>query len=115
MKLVVFGSRSLWVPRWFISDLSRRKFGRLPTAVISGTAAGADASGEAWARCEGLPLVQMPADWDEYGRAAGYRRNVEMSYVADVGLGFWDGKSRGTAHMWKAMTRLCKPCHVEVI
>src|SRR5688500_10721303 len=99
MRLIIFGSRGLWIPRWFISGLVRRKFGRMPDEVISGTAAGADVSGEAWARLEGVPCRRMPADWDRQGMRAGYLRNSSMERVADAGLGFWDGRSRGTVHM----------------
>jgi hypothetical protein len=69
------------------------------TTVICGMARGADALGAVWARHHGLPVIEMPAQWDLYGKSAGYRRNVEMAKVADVLMAFWDGKSRGTAHM----------------
>lgn len=70
--------------------------------VISGTARGADSLGEQYARERGLQVIRMPADWDRYGKAAGYRRNEEMAKTAGPGGGliaFWDGNSRGTKHM----------------
>ena len=42
---------------------------------------------------------RFPADWDKYGKAAGYKRNGEMARNADALIAFWDGKSRGTKHM----------------
>ena len=67
--------------------------------VISGTAKGADQLGERWAIDNKLPLIRMPADWDKYGRRAGYIRNAEMAAKADHLLAFWDGESRGTKNM----------------
>ena len=70
-----------------------------PTTVISGTARGVDQMGERWATEQGLPIERFPADWDTYGKSAGYRRNAEMAKNADALIAFWDGKSRGTMHM----------------
>lgn len=41
----------------------------------------------------------MPADWNKYGKSAGYKRNEQMAIYADACLAFWDGKSKGTKHM----------------
>jgi hypothetical protein len=40
-----------------------------------------------------------PAQWDTYGRSAGYRRNEAMADAADSLIAFWDGRSKGTKHM----------------
>ena len=69
--------------------------------VVSGTARGADQLGEAWARARGHAIEQFPADWENLGRSAGYRRNVEMVATLkerDAVVAFWDGKSKGTKH-----------------
>lgn len=79
--------------------------GTLPVRIISGTARGADQLGEQFAKEENCLLSRFPADWDKYGKSAGYRRNVEMAKFAiedqNKGLliAFWDGKSRGTKWM----------------
>jgi hypothetical protein len=67
--------------------------------IVSGTANGADKLGERYAQEKGLLVKQFPADWEKYGRGAGYKRNEEMAKYADVLIAFWDGKSRGTKHM----------------
>ena len=67
--------------------------------IISGGARGADSLGERFAEEKGYALRLMPADWDRYGKSAGYIRNTEMADVADALIAFWDGKSRGTMHM----------------
>lgn len=67
--------------------------------IVSGTARGADQLGERWARENQVSLTQFPADWDRYGKSAGYRRNEQMAKYAHTLLAAWDGKSRGTGHM----------------
>lgn len=69
------------------------------TTVISGTARGADQLGERYAIEKGIHLTRMPANWNLYGKSAGYRRNMEMADIADQLIAFWDGKSPGTKHM----------------
>ena len=41
----------------------------------------------------------MPADWNKYGKRAGYLRNADMAKEAHALIAFWDGKSKGTNHM----------------
>lgn len=67
--------------------------------IVSGTARGADKLGERIANDYGLGLEEYPADWDKYGKSAGYRRNEEMAEVSDAVLIFWDESSPGTKHM----------------
>jgi len=67
--------------------------------IVSGTANGADKLGEKFAVDNGYPIKQFPADWDKFGKSAGYRRNAEMAEYADALIAFWDGESRGTKHM----------------
>lgn len=69
------------------------------TAIVSGTARGADQMGERYAEERMLKLVRMPADWDTHGKRAGYLRNEEMAKIATHCVVFWDGKSPGTQHM----------------
>ena len=67
--------------------------------VVSGTAYGADKLGERYATSRGLNILRFPPDWNKYGKAAGYIRNVEMAKNANGLVAFWDGESKGTAHM----------------
>jgi hypothetical protein len=67
--------------------------------IISGHANGADKLGEKYAIEKGYEVIYKAADWDQFGKAAGYRRNVEMSEIADACVAFWDGESKGTKHM----------------
>lgn len=73
--------------------------------IISGHARGVDMTGESYARNNNYKLSTFPADWDMYGKSAGYRRNEQMACYAyqdpsgNALLAFWDGKSVGTKHM----------------
>ena len=67
--------------------------------LICGMARGADLTAYKLFSEAGLPIKMYPADWDQYGKSAGYIRNNKMADVADMLIAFWDGESRGTAHM----------------
>lgn len=67
--------------------------------IVSGKAKGADSLGERYAKDRGLKVAEFPADWNRYGKSAGYRRNSEMADYATHCVCFWDGISRGTEHM----------------
>jgi hypothetical protein len=71
--------------------------------IISGTAKGADQLGEKFAREFNYKIKRFPANWDLYGKSAGYRRNEQMAlYTKEdngVLIAFLDGKSKGTKHM----------------
>lgn len=67
--------------------------------IISGTARGADRLGERYAIEKGFSLQKFPADWQKYGKRAGYLRNEDMARYATHAVIFWDGRSKGTAHM----------------
>lgn len=67
--------------------------------IVSGTARGADTLGERYANERGYRIKQFPADWNKYGKRAGYLRNEQMALYADALIAFWDGESKGTKHM----------------
>jgi len=67
--------------------------------IISGTARGADTLGEQYARERGYTVERFPADWRQYGKAAGSIRNRLMADNANALIAFWDGRSAGTKNM----------------
>jgi len=69
------------------------------SVVVSGHARGVDKMGERWAKTNGVELKLFPAQWDRYGKSAGFKRNMDMAGSADAILALWDGKSKGTGHM----------------
>jgi len=68
------------------------------SVVISGNARGVDRAAEEAARQRGLKVISLPAQWDKYGKSAGYRRNADIVKLADRVIAFWDGISKGTLH-----------------
>lgn len=86
--------------------------------IVSGMARGADRLGEQYAKIAHYDITRFPADWDTYGKSAGYRRNAEMAKYAseenNVGvlIAFWDGKSHGTKHMIDLAKRYGLKVHV---
>ncbi len=69
------------------------------SAVVSGTAKGADEFGERWAEQQRLEIVRYPADWATHGKRAGPMRNKDMADNAEGLVVVWDGESRGTESM----------------
>lgn len=80
--------------------------------VISGHCPGPDLMGEAYARARGYAVEVHPADWNQYGRAAGPIRNREMAAAAHALIAFWDGQSRGTKNMIDEARAACLPVRV---
>lgn len=67
--------------------------------IVSGGARGADKLAEKYAKLRGLKIKVYQANWNKFGKRAGYLRNEEMAKVADACVTFWDGHSSGTKHM----------------
>ena len=82
-------------------DEVRERLGDIPMRVISGAARGADRLGAEWAANRGVPADEYPAQWDRYGKSAGYRRNEQMLREGRPHLvvAFPQGDSRGTRMM----------------
>lgn len=104
MRLIVAGSRSFSDYALLSDEITNQVeamecLTRGTLSIVSGTARGADALGERWASELGVPIHRFPADWNRYGRRAGYLRNVEMAKFATDALIFWDGVSPGSKHM----------------
>lgn len=96
MKVIVAGSRNFEDYALLSEELDKITG---ITEIISGGARGADSLGELYASQKGIPLSIYKADWETYGKSAGYRRNVTMASVGDMLVAFWDGESKGTKHM----------------
>ena len=100
--VIVAGSRSVCDEQFIFSKLDKllsNKIGKEDIQIVSGTARGVDQIGEKYAASRGLDCIRFPADWEKYGKRAGYLRNQQMAENADALATFWDGQSRGTKHM----------------
>lgn len=105
MKVVITGSRN---------DVSRALIENaleyLPedTIIIHGAAPGVDRNAGSVARKNGYKVVEVAAEWENYGRAAGAIRNIKMLDMRpDLVLAFHTDlkKSRGTWHCVSEATK----------
>jgi hypothetical protein len=101
MRTIIAGSRNITDYSIVLKAIreSVKVGGLRPTCIISGGARGPDKLGERFAREFEFPVEVYKADWDKYGKRAGYLRNEEMAKVADALIAIWDGVSNGTRHM----------------
>lgn len=100
MKVCVTGSQNFTDYNLMAEVLDAILANRHPNiTIISGKARGADRLGEIYAKSKGYSVLQFPAEWEKYGRNAGFKRNALMVSHADVCVIFWDGKSKVTQHM----------------
>lgn len=62
----------------------------LPGVLVHGDAPGADQLGKRWGKARGVIVVDEPAQWTRFGRAAGGYRNGDMLdiYQPDVVIAF---------------------------
>src|SRR6187401_1706565 len=91
MKTIIAGSRDIKL--YSIVEKAIQQSGFEITTVISGKANGVDKLGEEYAKKNNLPIMKFPANWDLYGKSAGYIRNDEMAKNAEALIAVWDGKS----------------------
>lgn len=108
MKYIVAGGRN-FNNRLIMFPILSKHINNMTDTIICGDACGADTLGAEWATHFGIPIQHFPAHWDTYGKAAGFIRNAEMGDFADAAIIFWDGESKGTAHMIQAMKFSKKP------
>ena len=97
MKVIIAGSREITDFKVIQEAVEKSTF--KPTEIVSGGARGVDTLGEEWAYVHKVPIKKFLAQWNKYGRSAGFKRNVEMAEYADALIAVWDGKSKGTKHM----------------
>lgn len=98
MKCIIAGSRTATVEQ-VIKALELCPFTEDITEVVSGCARGADSYGELIAEEYNISVKKFPAQWNVYGRGAGYIRNAEMAEYADSLVLVWDGSSTGSSSM----------------
>lgn len=108
-RIIIAGSRNFTDYKMLVSaaDTVLAELGSPVEAIqiVSGGAVGADQLGERYAKQHGYRCMRFPADWNKYGRRAGYLRNLQMAEHAisdnshGVLIAFWDGESKGTGHM----------------
>lgn len=118
--IIVCGSRVYDNYDKFCSSLERFLSKYDSADIISGGARGVDTMAIRYANLHNIPLHVFNANWNVYGKSAGYIRNAEMLEFArnngnPIVLAFWDGKSKGTAHMIKIATKKNVPVKTVII
>lgn len=98
-KVIVAGGRNFADYEKLKSTLNYLFSLKSEVEIVSGMARGVDSLAVKYADENDLRIKKFPADWESFGRGAGFRRNAEMAKYADACVCFWDGKSKGTAHM----------------
>lgn len=110
MRFIVAGSREF--TNWKILEDILPNFITPKDEIVCGGARGGDAAGKKYAESHNIPIKIFPANWDKYGKSAGYIRNAEMGEYGDVLIAFWDKQSRGTLNMIKTMQLNKKPYYI---
>jgi hypothetical protein len=101
MKIIIAGSRTFYDYDRLVKEVDAfiAENNLKDITIISGTAQGADRLGERYATEHNYPCQRFPADWNKYGKSAGYHRNVQMGENADACVVFRVGMSRGSTLM----------------
>ncbi|KOV84720.1 DUF2493 domain-containing protein [Nocardia sp. NRRL S-836] len=101
LRILITGSRT-WADRAMIRAALAEVWNPDSVLVSGACPNGADALCEAcWAHWGGK-IERHPADWDRYGRRAGFVRNEEIVKAgADVCLAFIRGNSAGASNTAK--------------
>lgn len=99
MRILVTGSRD-WDDRDAVWGALNKAATEAGVVLVSGHCpTGADQMAEEWADCQPDVTIELhPADWETYGKRAGFLRNKEMVDLgADVCLAFIKDGSRGAS------------------
>lgn len=109
MRILVCGGRDFNNRALFNKAL--QPYASKENTIIHGAARGADSLANTWAYDNDCEVIAYPANWDKYGKRAGYIRNVQMLNEGkpDLVIAFPGGK--GT----EMMALLAESAGVSVI
>ena len=111
MKLAIVGSRTFDDYRLVCKYAGLFVFEDIKE-IVSGGARGADSLAGRYAKQFVIPLKVFEAEWDKYGKSAGFIRNQTIVDNCDMVLAFWDGESRGTADTIEKAKKAKKPTFI---
>jgi len=98
-KLIIAGGRDFTDYELLKKYCNHLLQNKIDIEIVCGMARGADLLGKQYGEEKGYKIKEFPADWNQYGKSAGYIRNEQMAEYADACIVFWDGKSKGSKHM----------------
>lgn len=101
MKTIIAGSRNIQCYSCLVKAVELAKVLKEIeiSEVISGGAKGVDTLAIQYAKKNHIKYQIYIADWNKYGKKAGFLRNTEMANNSDALIAVWDGVSKGTKHM----------------
>ena len=101
-KIAVVGSRNFNNKDFVVKTLKKliHNKNNLTDSIVlvSGGASGVDSWAEDFWKLHKLNCIIFKAEWDKYGKSAGFLRNKQIIDEADFVIVFWDGISKGTKH-----------------
>lgn len=114
---LVVGSRGFDNYPLLKTELDKLLVNHHSVTIVSGCAKGADTLAEQYANEKGYDFIGFPANWKQYGRSAGIKRNEQMQqYIAQFEnrccVAFWDGASKGTQSNFEMAKRFGNPLKV---
>jgi hypothetical protein len=83
--------------------------------VCSGGARGVDSLAEQFADEFNIPKKIFLADWDQFGKQAGFLRNFDIITNSDIVFAIWDGVSKGTQHSMSIAKKQNKILYTKII
>jgi hypothetical protein len=98
MKLAIVGSRTFNDFEYLEESIFNNLKVDYITEIVSGGAKGADTLAEIFAKKYELPITIFNADWNTFGKRAGFIRNETIIKNCDFLIAFWNGISKGTKH-----------------
>ena len=111
MRVAIVGSREGIDPLWVRRMVSKIAEKYPHATIVSGGARGVDTEAEKAAVFFGLPTNIFPADWNRFGKRAGFLRNKTIVENCDIVVAFTTG-SKGTAHTIKLAYEAGKEVHI---
>jgi hypothetical protein len=112
VRIAIVGSRG-FAPLELVRDYVARL--HPGCTVLTGGARGVAPVAARAARDRGLAVVVHHADWARHGRAAGPIRNRQIVAECQALVAFWDGGSRGTAHVVEQAKAARRPIELVVV
>lgn len=110
MKVAIIGSRNF--SNYQLMEDAINLLNINISTVVSGGADGADILAEKYAKKNKKQLKIFPAEWEKYGKKAGFLRNKFIIEESSIVIAFWDGESKGTGNSLSIAKKLKKPTFI---
>lgn len=109
--IAIVGSRNFSDYAFFCKVINKLVSNFKHFHFVSGGAVGADSFAEQYAKEYNIKIDVYLPNW-KLGKSAGFIRNEIIWEKSDIGIAFWDGSSKGTAHSFEIAKRQNKTLYV---